>query len=495
MRVKRPLAVTSLARAYDLQCPRYLTWILDPEQHPPQKMEDTAAGRELSRHGIEHEDRAISLLSDGVQVVVPEYPAGDLAAGTRITLELMEQHVPFIGQAPLHAELPGLPFPVHGLVDLLKLSHHGTNRSYQVMEIKSSRRIKTSQMLQATLYRRMVEQISDRKDLPLPVVVDGFMHEYPVPVTDFDPLVTEFLEMVIPRWFETDAGVFHRTPRCFLCPFDIECKTDARVRGHSSIISGVSRGVAQRMSALGADSPLQVDTGEPERLRSIAMDAGFIESIKVQANALVENRIIPVPTPSPIPSSVVELFLDIEPDPTGPYPCRLGLFKRDNSIQRTAYRGRIMPVESDEGPAHINAFIDLLIRQIRRAISQSKSWLLLYYGGSVAESLIKLAETSGAGDLLIDELFSNAIDIRTLLRRIWHVPVERYALSEVLSACGLRYESDDPGFVLYRQWRSSQENERSEAEKSLLEHGERYCESLMSLWNRMQSTSERINER
>jgi len=200
---KRPLAVTALARAYDLQCPRYMLWILNPESHRPQRMEDTPAGRELSKHGIEHEELAISLIAGSEQVIEPDYSAGDLAGGSRITMELMEQNVPFIGQAPLYAQLSCIPFPIHGIVDLLRLSAHGTEKCYQVLEIKSSRRIKTSQMLQATIYGRMLTNISGIDSLPAPVVVDGLFHEHIVPVHEFDPIVTEFLETEIPLWLES----------------------------------------------------------------------------------------------------------------------------------------------------------------------------------------------------------------------------------------------------------------------------------------------------
>ena len=488
-RRERPLAVTALAKAYDLQCPRFLAWIRDPDVHLPLKMEDTPAGRELSRHGIEHETRAVSRIAGGEPVIEPEYPKGDLATGTLVTQELMTQLIPFIGQAPLYSDLSSLPFPIHGLVDLFRLTPLKSRAMYQVIEIKSSRRIKTSQMLQASIYGRMVSHISGIEHFPAPVVVDGLFHEHSVPIAEFDPIVTEFLETEIPLWLEAGEDSFHRSSRCISCPFDEECRHDAFRRSHISLISGVSRGLAKRLTAIGADSPVQVETTDPELLRSVALEPGFVKRLQGQSDAIEKNRTIGVPTPPPLPATTVELFLDIEPDPTGPHPCRLGLLKRDNSIHRTAYRGRIMPVNGDETSAHVRAFIDLITRQIHRASSQSKSWLILYYGGPVAESLFELSELSGIKHHLIDELFSNAVDMKTLLRRIWYFPVERYSLAHVLAVCGMILPEECPGFVLHRQWRSLQDDQRSDVEESLIRHGERYCESLLSLWDWMKNTT------
>ena len=466
-------SATALTRAYDLQCPRYVAWMTDGVERPRVRWEESPAGQVLAELGQDHEQRVVARLVPAGQAAVPQYPPGDLDAGATATIELIRAGVPFIYQGVLKGEVaPGVI--VRGIADLLE-RHDG---GYRVIEIKASRRLKTSQVLQAAAYTVLLEQLTHAGD---PIMVDGMYAQHVPPLEATLGILRELVTQAIPRWLRAGDGSFHRTSRCAGCPFDPLCREDAHARRHLSLVAGCTPAVAVRLAATGVRDIPGLLALSSEDLAHVGIDRHQLQRLKGQAQALAENRTVSTGDAPAPPAATVELFLEVEPDPTAPLPCRLGLLKRDKVKGLTAYRGLVMPTDPAEAAKKVRTFLELVIHQATKAAKGGASWSFLYYGPGTVETLAELVTWMGWGDELLEEVLLHATDALAVIRRGWHLPVERYGLRDVLEATGCATIPDDsPGFALHVTWRRTRDETLA---VRLLEQGESTARALMALWD------------
>jgi predicted RecB family nuclease len=449
----------------------------DEIERPRVRWEETPAGRVLAELGQEHERQVVARLVPAEQLATPQYPPGDLDAGAAATAELVRARAPFISQGVLKGEVaPGVA--VRGLADLLERR----DDVYRVIEIKASRRLKTSQVLQAAAYTELLSGLAGVAD---PVMVDGMYRQYVPPYDAARGILLELVTLSIPRWLRAGSDAFHRTPRCAGCPFDPLCREDARSRLHLSAVPGCTPALATRLAAIGVhDIPGLLTLGQVD-LHQVAIDGHLLQRLKGQALACVDGRIVPTGDAAAPPAAPVELFLEVEPDPTARLPCRLGLLKRDRTKGLSAYRSLVMPTDPAEAARKVRSFLELAVHQATKAARDGVAWTFLYYGSGTIEAWADLVTWMGWGDELLEEMLLHATDILAVVRRGWHVPVEGYTLAQVLGATGCApVPGDTPGFAMHVSWRRN----RDEALiRALHEHGEATARALMELWDWVES--------
>ncbi|MBN1426471.1 TM0106 family RecB-like putative nuclease [Candidatus Fermentibacteria bacterium] len=468
------VSVTALAHLYDLQCPRHLVWLTDGQPRPRIRWEETPAGEVLARLGQEHEKHVVQRLVPPGQLATPEYPPGDFDRGAAATCALIEAESPWIEQAvllgPMSPELG-----VRGMADLLRRCDDGR---YQVIEIKSSRRLKTSQVLQAAVYTELLQRITPVAD---PLMIDGHYGSHEPPRLASEAILGELVTDLIPRWLRAGDDVFHRTMRCGRCPFDPVCAADARQRRHVSLVPGLTPAVATRLKAAGVGDLPGLVAMDTANLHALAVDGHLLQRLQGQARSIVEERILPTGEVQAPPGTVVQLFLDAAPDPTAAVPCRLGLLKRDRSKGLSAYRGVAIPSDHGDAAKKVRAFLELAAHQATKAVRDGLSWGFLYFGPSTVEALADLVAWMGWGDELLEQILVHAMDVQALIRRRWYLPVERYDLARVLAASGLDPMSDEsPPFIHHVAWRAFGDEA---AAQSLLAQGEETLRSVMALWD------------
>ena len=85
---------------------------------------------------------------------------------------------------------------------------------------------------------------------------------------------------------------------------------------------------------------------------------------------------------------------------------------------------------------------------------------------------------------MVEEILLRALDIRSLIRRAWFLPLERYDLASVLLEClGEASSTDTPPFVTHFAWREGDDKEAEELKQQLLYRGEESTKALLSLWD------------
>lgn len=468
-----PVSVTAFAKAYDLQCPRYFIWMTDGIPRRRVSLEDTPGGQALAELGQEHERAVVARLVPQGELTVPAYPPGDFDAGCAATKALLGAGAEVIYQGVLQGEIaPGVV--VRGIADLIQRR----DGAYRVIEIKASRRLKTSQMLQAVVYTALLSRLCPVAD---PVMVDGLYRQHVPPAEAISGLLQELVTQTIPSWFRSGDSSFHRTSRCVACPFDPCCRDDAIARRHLSLVPGLTPALGRRLAWAGIhDIPslIAAKIVDPHRL---GLDRRILERLQGQALAVSESRIVPTgdaPSPSAAP---VELFVEVEPDPTSSLPCRLGLLKRDRVKDMTAYRALLMPDDARDAAQRSRAFLELLVHQATKAAREGRQWAFLYYGPGTVEALAELVAWMGWGDGALEEILLHATDILAVLRRGWFLPVERYTLTSVLEILGIPLAREAaPGFALHVQWRRTRSDELLHR---LQAQGEAIASSLMSAWD------------
>lgn len=473
------LSVTALAQLVDLQCPRFLAWMTDGVARPRVRWEETPGGRVLAGLGQEHERQVIRRLVPPGLLATPEYPRGDFEAGATATCNLIDERVPWIGQGVLCGAMSP-EVAVRGMADLLRWGDDG---SYQVIEIKSSRKLKTSQVLQAAVYTALLRRVAPAA---VPVMIDGFYHSHEPPCGASEALLDELLTELIPRWLRAGDRAFHRSVRCTGCPFDPVCGDDARRLRHLSLVPGLTPAVATRLAAAGVREIPGLVAMDEANLHALALDGHMLQRLKGQARSLSEGRILPTGDTQKQPGAVVQLFLEVSPDPTALLPCRLGLLKRDLSKDLSAYRGIVVPPDPKEAARKVRAFLELVLHQATKAARDGLSWVFLYFGPATVEALADLVAWMSWGDEVLEQILLHAADIQALVRRRWHLPVERYDLDRVLAAAGLTPRDETPPFVHHVTWRTKAEEE---AARRLLTQGEETLRSVMALWDWMETVA------
>ncbi len=467
----KPLSVTALARAWDLQCARHYVWLTDGVVRPMVRLEDTEVGRALAAWGCDHEERVVERLAPPGERVTPVYPPGDLQAGAEATKELIRAGAPYIVQGVLEGDLtPG--FTVRGIADLLERQ----GRGYRVVEIKASRRLKASQALQAVAYTLLLREVTETR---APILIDGLFREYAPPWEATSALLAELVTEAIPRWREEGGGVFHRSMRCRHCPFDPTCLQDARTSQHLSLVSGLGPAVAIRLTSAGVCTIPDLRATPVETLERHGVDRHLARRLLGQAEALVRGRVVPTGEAANPPSASVEMFLEVEPDPTGPLPCRLGLLKADRSQGLTAYRGVVVPPETTEAMKAVRSFLGLVAHQATKASRLERSWSYLYWGEGAMESLAEAVAWMGWGDEVLEEILLHATDIVAVVRRGWFLPVERWTLEEVVGAIGGEVIPDESCLALHLAWRRLRD---ASLEERMLRHGEARLRAMDGVW-------------
>lgn len=475
------LSATTLAKAYDLACPRFLIWSVDDIPRETVKWDETPGGKRLAEFGNQHEAEVVEKLTDGAPVHIPSFPKGDLSAGAEATRELLTEGIPFIAQAVFVGEIaPNIM--LRGMADLVRKTE-GPQTQYQIIEVKASEKLRTSQMLQAWSYGELLSKLLG-KPQPDPVLIDRFYAVHAVPRQAIKPILEEFLFVTIPAWLSLGDNTFYRSGRCFSCPFAPTCLEDALNTNHLSLVSGLGPGIASRLRGIGGRDMVSLQDIKKGGLHSAGLESNYVRQFTGQAIAFLEKSRLRTRDRTPLPTSDVEIFLEAESDPTSSFPCRCGLLKRDRRKGLSAYRGVLLPGDEDEARGRARAFLDLAARQASRAAREGATWQVLFYGTEMGERLSRLGEWAGWGHDLVEEILIKAVDVRSLIRRMWHLPVEHYDFSSVLDAIGLNNPADDtPGFVLHMEWKTQVGEEAETFGREILKQGELSTRALMELWD------------
>jgi predicted RecB family nuclease len=263
--------------ALDLHLPR-------SARRPSHPWEEFAAQR-----GRDHEANLVAQLA----VVAPQYPERDFAAGASATLALLRSGTALVHQAVLLADdrlgLPDLLRKVPGQSGL-------GDFHYEVLDVKSSGRMRGDQILQVVFYAQLLAAVQGR----LPehggiLLKDG--REERFRIADYTAAVDEVLAEL--RQLRADLSASRPTLQagCSHCYHDQRCLPELAARRDLSLVAGMTPGARAILEGVGCRTIEDLAGFHPDGPRARGhLDTSLVRRLRRGAEAacagqpLVEAR-------------------------------------------------------------------------------------------------------------------------------------------------------------------------------------------------------------
>jgi len=287
-----------------VKCPRLAALDLHlarSERRPPHAWEEFAA-----RRGRDFETVFVA----GLEAVAPAYPERDFEAGAAATLALLQAGAPCIHQAVLaDDDRLGLPDLLRKVPGSSKLGDH----HYEVVDVKTSGRSRSDQILQVVFYADLLAAVQGR----LPehgalVLKDG--REERFAIADFLAAEREVLVELRRLRAEPELARPFLQAACASCYHDHRCLPELERRDDLSLVAGMSHGAQAILEQLGCRTVQDLAVFRPEGARGRGnLDATLLRRLRRAAQArllgapIVEHR----PRGAPLdPSAIVHLLAD-----------------------------------------------------------------------------------------------------------------------------------------------------------------------------------------
>ena len=180
--------------------------------------------------------------------VEPTYPRGEFTAGAEATLALMAEGVEGVAQGVLYREqrlgIPDLLRRVSGESDLGE--HH-----FEVLDIKSSRRSRSDQLLQVAFYSRLLGEVQGRApEYGYLILKDG--REERFRLAAFAPALAEVEEDVQRLREDPDSARPFLGPACSRCRWWELCGAQLEEVEDLSLLQGMTRGLRTMLERNGS---------------------------------------------------------------------------------------------------------------------------------------------------------------------------------------------------------------------------------------------------
>jgi len=409
--------------------------------------------------------------------VQPIYPTGDWQAAHEATLELMRQGVEQIYQGVLLIEAePGVT--LRSNPDLL-LKQPGRSLFgdwlYAPMEIKLGKRPKLEYQIAVAFHCLVVAEVQGAWAEEAWILLRE-RGAFAVDLWEILPKMQDILDSCVRMLIERqEPEVFIARSRCGLCHWLGHCHTIAQQNQHLSLLPGVTPTRYVQLQALNLTtvrSLAELHPAELEPIPGFGREAAYKlvrqarstlhnQALIIEENLPVPSRIAgriglaspyshPLHAAFEIPSAPVELYFDIEAEPTMNLAYLHGVLVVDRLARTQTFHPLIAERPQDEVRVW-QEFLDLVWQY-----PQAPIFHFCPYEVQTVERLAKLYNTPSH---LIQPLLSRFVDLHERITRAVTLPVESYALKPI--ARWLGFDWRDPSangaqsICWYTQWLST----------------------------------------
>jgi uncharacterized protein len=401
----------------------------------------------------------------------PHYPAGDLILGAQTTLTLMQQGVEQIHQGVLLAET-GEEVTLVSTPDLL-VKHPGQSIFgdwlYVPTEIKLGKRPKLEYQITVAFHVQVLAAVQG-------AWVENawlFLREkgmYAVDLWEMLPRMQSILADCISLLQQPqEPEVFIARNRCNLCHWFNHCYGIARERQHLSLLPGVTPPRYQQLQMLNLTSVEALANTNPKELEPLpGFGSETAHKLVRQAQATQDDRAIALPTifathPTPtsksaksslplhsLPTATVELYFDIEAEPTLDLVYLHGVLMVDRLTQTQQFYPLLAERPEEEEQTWHN-LLDLLWRYPEAPI--------FHFCPYEAQTMERLAERYGTPPYRIQPLLPRFVDLHDWITQSVTLPVESYALKPIARWLGFNWRNPAANgaqsIFWYAQWLST----------------------------------------
>jgi predicted RecB family nuclease len=390
----------------------------------------------------------------------PHYPTGDWQSGFAATRSLMAQGVECIYQGILLTEVEGATLMSNPdlLVRQPGVSIFG-NWLYAPVEIKLSKRSKTEYQIVTAYHVKVLAMAQDA----WPEVAYLLLREkgeYAVDLWEMIPRMEGILAECLQTLKSTLApDVFISRNRCSLCHWYSDCYAIAKETDHLSLLPGITQSRFNELQALNLITLDALSATTPRDLENLP---GFgLETAKRiirQAKATLSNQALPAdgsPHPSQydrilqdiIPTAAVELYFDIESEPSLDLIYLHGVLVVDRIQQTETFHPFLADRPEDEVQVW-NQFLELVWAYPTAPI--------FHFCPYEVQTVGKLAKQYGTPSDRIQPLLPRFVDLHELVTLVATLPVESYALKHIARWLGFEWRDASANgaqsIYWYAQW-------------------------------------------
>jgi len=391
----------------------------------------------------------------------PNYPRKDWEAGAKATLELMQQGIENISQGILLMDHP------QGVILLsrpdLLVKQPGESIfgdwMYVPTNIKLGKRPKPEYQMVVTFSAKLlaaVQGIWPRKAW----LILRRQISYSVNLAQSLPLMQKLLsECIKTLRYQQEPEVFISRQKCNLCQWYSSCYATAQQQQHISLLPGITPSRYQNLKDLGITTLKSLANSTISPLKPVLGDEIAADLVR-QAQSTVENRVIFrqkdltkadnsnsfIFTNALLPQPV-ELYFDIEAEPTLEIDYLLGVLVIDKYAQSSTFYPFLAENPSDELSVW-QQFLELVYLYPQAPI--------FHFSDYEVETVKRLAKLYQTPTEQIQLLLSRFVDMHQQVMNSVTLPVESYSLKHL--ARWLGFEWRDPGITgsqsvcLYDQW-------------------------------------------
>lgn len=405
----------------------------------------------------------------------PTYPAGNWQVAADATLELMRQGVEQIYQGVLLAEGEA-GVTLRSNPDLLVKQPGRSDFGdwlYAPIEIKLGKRPKLEYQVAVAFHAMVVAQVQGAwcEEAWLLLRERG---TFAVDLWDMLPRMQAILdECICMLVYQQEPEVFIARSRCSLCHWLSHCHTIAKSEQHLSLLPGVTPTRYTQLQALNLTTVRSLADTSPAALepipgfgrevayklvrqaRSTLHNQALLieESLPVAEIATFAPRISSTSYPHPIhvalniPTAPVELYFDIEAEPSMNSAYLHGVLVVDRPANTTVFHPLLAERPSDEA---------IVWQQFLELVWQYPQAPIFHFCPFEVQTVERLAKLYGTPPHLVQPLLSRFVDLHERITRIVTLPVESYALKPI--ARWLGFDWRDPtangaqSICWYSQW-------------------------------------------
>ncbi len=393
----------------------------------------------------------------------PQYPKRDWRAAAQATLELMQQGVDRIYQGILLTEVGGVT--LISQPDLL-IREPGQSLFgdwiYVPTEIKLGKRPKLEYQIVAAFHIHVLAQVqgawAENAWLRL-----RDREAFAVDLWEMLPRMQEILQDCTQMLLQKqEPEVFISRSRCSLCQWLGHCYAIAKQQQHLSLLPGVTAARYVQLQAIDLTTVKALAETSPSRLEFLPgfgsetahkMVRQARSTLQDQAFAIVPDAALSrsrFPAVNDLPTAPVELYFDIEAEPTLDLVYLHGVLKVDRVAQTETFHPFLAERPEEESIAW-QQFLDWVWRYPTAPI--------YHFCPFEVQTVERLAKQYGTPSQQIQPLLTRFVDLHERVTRLVTLPVESYALKPIARWIGFDWR--DPAangaqsIYWYAQWLST----------------------------------------
>ena len=263
---------------------------------------------------------------------------------------------------------------------------------------------------------------------------------------------------------KTPPPITSNRKKCTVCSWRNDCDAEAIKEGSLSEISGIGAKRELLLNKIGVNNIEELSKinhySLKEKLERFGPHHGDIsEKIILQSQSQSKNKAIKLNaeiTLNNLKEAKGFLIYDIESDPDIKHDFLHGFIRIPNNINKEINLKKIKysPLLNLEKDTE-----NFLWKRIKRKLNHHQGLPILHYGETEPISILKLGLRQGASSYEIDALKKRFIDIHSLIRECWCLPVRNYGLKSIAEFIGFKWEQSNTdgarALLWWRQWKRS----------------------------------------